>query len=110
MTLTIMPVILSAHRGNSTLIFYSLSKITSTGIIGQQLTCNSITSGMSHHYYTVPLKLHRLYRVRFNTISRYHVGVFPKSGLVVDSNRVNKNVVNARRKSQSGLAEADFSN
>lgn len=53
---------------------------------------------MTHHYYTIPLKLHRLYRVRFNTIPRYRVRVFPKSGLAVDSNRVNKNVANAWRK------------
>lgn len=52
---------------------------------------------MSCYYHTSPWKC-------INNIGcdltqfRYHVRIFPKSGLAADSNRVNKNVANAWRK------------
>lgn len=73
-------------------------KLHQHGIIDQQLTCNLIISSMSCHYHTSSWN-----GIDYTgcdlTQFRYHVKVFPKSGLAVDSNcRVNKNVANVWRR------------
>lgn len=52
---------------------------------------------MSCHYHTSPWNCID-YTGCDLTQFRYHVKVFPKSGLTVDSNRVNKNIANAWRR------------